>query len=237
MAAPTALVIGGSGFLGSHVVRQLVADGVPTRVMLRASSSTLGIDDLDVERCYGDVLDAEGLRAAMAGVADVYYCVVDTRAWLRDPAPLVRTNVEGLRVVLDVAATMPLNRFVFTSSLVTLAISPNRLVTEADPHNWVDRGGAYVASRLAAEQLLLSYVRDRGVPGIAMCVSNTYGSRDHLPTPHGQLVALAARGKLPFYFRGAGSDVVAIDDAARALVLAASKGRIGERYFVGERWM
>lgn len=50
-----------------------------------------------------------------------YYCVVDTRAWLRDPAPLFRTNVEGLRNVLDVAVNQPdLRRFVFTSTYATV---------------------------------------------------------------------------------------------------------------------
>jgi nucleoside-diphosphate-sugar epimerase len=97
------LVIGASGFLGSHVTRQLVATGADVRVMLRRTSSTKGIDDLDVERCYGDILDDDALRAAMTGCDVVYYCVVDARMWLRDPEPLFRTNVEGLRHVLDAA--------------------------------------------------------------------------------------------------------------------------------------
>ena len=99
------LVIGASGFVGSHVTRQLVEDGKDVRVMLRKTSSTKAFDDLDVERHYGDVSDDEALRAAMADCDDVFYCVVDTRFWLRDPAPLFRTNVEGLRHVLDAAST------------------------------------------------------------------------------------------------------------------------------------
>jgi dihydroflavonol-4-reductase len=78
------LVIGASGFLGSHVTRQLADTGADVRVMLRRTSSTKGIDDLDVERCYGDVFDDDALRAAMSGCDVVYYCVVDARMWLRD---------------------------------------------------------------------------------------------------------------------------------------------------------
>src|SRR5271167_4477695 len=132
------LVIGASGFLGSHVTRQLVASGADLRVMLRRTSSTKGIDDLDVERCYGDVFDDSALAAAMAGCDVVYYCVVDARMWLRDPAPLFRTNVDGLRHVLDAAAEADLKKFVFTSTAGALAISDRRVVTEDDPHNWYE---------------------------------------------------------------------------------------------------
>ena len=99
----TSLVIGANGYLGSHVTRQLVAAGEDVRVMVRAGANTIAIDDLDVTRYEGDIWDNQTLRAAMTGADVVYYCVVDTRGWLRDPTPLYRTNVEGTRNVLDVA--------------------------------------------------------------------------------------------------------------------------------------
>jgi nucleoside-diphosphate-sugar epimerase len=229
------LVIGPSGFLGSHVTRQLVATGADVRVMLRRTSSTKGIDDLPVERCYGDVFDDGALRAAMAGCDVVYYCVVDARMWLRDPAPLFRTNVEGLRHVLDAALDADLKKFVYTSTAGALAISDSRRVTEDDPHNW-DQGGAYIEARLAGENLLLSYARDKGLPGVALCISTTYGPGDWAPTPHGSLIALVANGRFPFYF-GYSSEVVGIEDAATAMLLAAERGRNGERYIISDRYM
>ncbi len=229
------LVIGASGFLGSHVTRQLVAAGADVRVMLRHNSSTKGIDDLDVERCYGDVFDDDALRAAMTGCDVVYYCVVDARMWLRDPAPLFRTNVEGLRHVLDAALDADLTKFVFTSTTATLAISDRRVVTEDDAHNW-DQGGAYVEARVAAEKMLMSYVQDKGLPAVAMCISTTYGPGDWAPTPHGSLIALVATGRFPFYF-GYSAEVVGIEDAARAMLLAAEHGRNGERYIISDRYM
>src|SRR4051812_6583235 len=114
------LGIGANGFLGSHVTRQLVERGDDVRGMGRRNGKTVGIDDLDVQRFSGDVFDTATLREAMDGCDVVYYCVVDTRAWLRDPAPLFRTNVEGTRSVLDVARQVNLKRFVFTSSYVTV---------------------------------------------------------------------------------------------------------------------
>ena len=237
MAGRIKLVIGASGFLGSHVTRQLVHRGDDVRVMVRRSSSTKGISDLDVEYRYGDIFDDQALREAMDGCDVVYYCVVDARAWLRDPAPLFRTNVDGLQHVLDAAVAADLSRFVFTSTIGTIAISDDRPATEDMPFNWYEKGGAYIQSRVDAENLVLQYARERGLPAVAMCVANTYGPGDWQPTPHGGLVALAAAGKLPLRFNGLSYEVVGIADAANALVLAADNGRNGERYIVSERFM
>jgi dihydroflavonol-4-reductase len=232
------LVIGASGFLGSHVTRQLVERGERVRVLLRRTSSTAAIEDLDVERHYGDVFDDAALREAMTGCDDLFYCVVDTRAWLRDPAPLFRTNVEGLRHVLDAAVAADLRRFVFTSTIGTIAVSADGgPVTEAEPFNWMDKGGGYIRSRVEAENLVLRYARECQLPAVALCVSNTYGPGDFEPTPHGSLLAAAARGKMPVYVKGMSMEVVGVEDAAQALLLAAEKGRVGERYIVSERFI
>jgi dihydroflavonol-4-reductase len=143
-------------FLGSHVTRQFVDRGDDVRVLIRRTSSTKAIEDLDVEYHYGDIFDDAALRAAMAGCDDVFYCVVDTRAWLRDPAPLFRTNVEGLRHVLDAAVDADLRRFVFTSTIGTIGIpAERRPATEEDELNWADKAGAYVRSRVEAENLVM----------------------------------------------------------------------------------
>lgn len=234
----TKLVIGASGFLGSHVTRELVARGDDdVRVLIRTTSSTRAIEGLPVDVRYGDVADAGALAAAMAGCDVVYYCVVDARPWLRDPEPLWRTNVEGLRTVLDVAAQAGLSRFVFTSTIGTIGLVDDGLADESTAHNWGDVGGAYIASRVAAERLLLDYCAEKGLPGVAMCVANTYGPGDWLPTPHGGLLAAAVRGKLPFYIDGYEAEVVGVEDAARALILAGERGRPGHRYIVSERFM
>ena len=120
-AAVKKLVIGASGFLGSHVTRQLVEHGDDVRVMVRRTSNIRGIEDLAVERCYGDIFDDDALATAMTGCDVVFYCVVDARMWLRDPAPLFHTDVEGLQHVLDAAVNARLRKFVFTSTTGTLA--------------------------------------------------------------------------------------------------------------------
>lgn len=84
---------------------------------------------------------------------------------------------------------------------------------------------------------MLQCARERQLPAVALCVANTYGPRDWQPTPQGNLVALAAAGRMPFHFDGLGYEVVGIEDAANALVLAADYGQNGERYIVSERFM
>jgi dihydroflavonol-4-reductase len=230
----SALVIGANGYLGSHVTRQLVGDGHDVRVMVRDGANTIGIDDLPVTRFVGDIWANDTLRKAMAGVDDVYYCVVDTRGWLRDPAPLFRTNVDGTRNVLDVATDSGLRKFVFTSSYVTVGRRRGRVASEDDVI--VERGlTPYVRSRVQAENLVLTYAKERGLPAVAMCVSTTYGGGDWGRTPHGAIIAGAAFGKLPFVMRGIELEAVGVDDAARALILAAEHGRVGERYLISEK--
>ncbi|HVQ98008.1 MAG TPA: NAD-dependent epimerase/dehydratase family protein [Mycobacterium sp.] len=234
MTAAPKLVIGANGFLGSHVTRQLVGDGADVRVMVRSGADTRSIDDLSVTRFHGDVFDSDTLRAAMDGCDDVYYCVVDTRAWLRDPAPLFRTNVEGTRNVLDVAKVAGLHRFVFTSSYATVGRRHGHVATEDDQIKR-RRLTPYVESRLQAEDLVLRYAKECGLPAVAMCVSTTYGSGDWGRTPHGAFIAGAVFGKLPFTMNGIHLEAVGVDDAARALILAAECGRIGERYLISEK--
>jgi dihydroflavonol-4-reductase len=236
-AGQRALVMGASGNVGACVTRHLVSSGADVRVLLRKSSSTNGIDGLDVERHYGDLFDTADVAAAMSGRDVVYYCVVDTRAELRDPAPLFKTNVNGLRNVLDVAVHANLQRFVFLSTIGTIAVGRNgETVDEDTPFNWADEAGSYIESRREAERLVLSCVADHGLPAVVANVSNPYGPPDWQPR-QGMFVKLAALGKLPFYIHGVGAEVVGIDDVADALLLAAQRGRIGERYIISERYM
>jgi len=236
MISGKALVIGASGFLGSHVVKALVADGRDVRIMVRESSDTRATDHLDVERVIGAIDDAEALKSAMRGCDSVFYCVVDTRAWLRDPSPLYYTNVECLKTVLEGALAVNLSRFVFTSTFGTIGLNPSGVSTEDDTFNWWDRAPDYVKCRVEAENLLMDYCRERGLPGIACCVGNTYGADDIQPTPHGQMVKDAATGQMSVTWEGGGPSV-GIRDAARALLLAEEHGQVGERYIVADRWL
>ncbi len=231
-----ALVMGANGFMGSHTVRSLVGDARQVRVMLRKSSNTDSIDGLPVERHYGDVADVDSMVKAMRGCGSVFYSVVDTRAWLSDPAPLYSCNVDGLINALEAAMNAGIKRFVFTSSMATIGKPAEGRASEEDAFNWWDTAPDYIKTRVLAENKLLQYCREKDFPGIALCVANTYGPQDYQPTPHGGLLWNAARGKLPKALDCA-APTVDIRDAAQAALLAERYGRPGERYIVANEYI
>jgi dihydroflavonol-4-reductase len=204
---------------------------------VRPSSSTEAFADAGVTIIRGELTDTAALRAAMSGVDAVHYCIVDTRAWLRDPAPLFHTNVQLLGNVVDAAVEVGVPRFVFCSTVGTIGISHDGPADETTPHNWRKLGGPYIEARLQAEELVLEAHRTRGLPAVVLNVGTTYGPNDLGPTPHGKMVRAAAVGKVAAYVKGASMEVVAIDDAAAAFPLAEERGRLGERYVISERYL
>jgi len=230
------LVTGASGFVGSHTARLLVEKGRKVRVLLRRTSKTEAIEGLPVEIFYGDVLDPESLRVAMDGCGSVFYSVVDPRFWLTDPAPLYRNNVEGLINAMDAALSCGIERFIFTSTMGTLGVNPDGPVTEDIGFNWRDRAPPYILARLEAENRFLDYCRERGLPGVALCVANTYGPRDFQPTPHGKMLWDVSRGKVGFTV-DTGAPTVDIRDVAEAALLAERYGRGGERYIIANEFI
>ncbi len=230
------LVAGASGFVGSHIARQLVQQGREVRVLLRRTSSTKAIEGLDVEIHYGDVLDPASLREAMAGCGSVFYSVLDPRFWLTDTSILYRNNVDGLVNAMDVALECGIEKFVFTSTMGTLGLNPDGPVTEDTPFNWMDRAPTYIRARLEAENRLLEYCRDKGLPGVALCIANTYGPEDYQPTPHGGMLWKVACGQAK-QVMDAAAPTVDIRDAAQACLLAEEKGRIGERYIIANEYV
>ena len=231
MSETVSLVMGANGFLGSHVARQLVAANQPTKVFIRSTADTRSVDDLALPEFYGDVMDRDSLRAALQECDIIYYCIVDTRAWLKDTSPLFETNIDGLKNVLAVAVEVGVKKFIFTSSIVTIGIQDQGLVNEENLFNWYDKAPAYVRCRAQAEKMVLDCAEQKGLDAVAMCIANTYGPGDIQPTPHGELIknVVFEKTSLPI---DAANPVVDIRDAATAMILASSKGRKGERYIV-----
>jgi dihydroflavonol-4-reductase len=230
------LVAGASGFVGSHIARLLAQRGRKVRVLLRKSSKADALKDLPVEIHYGDVLDPASLRKAMEGCGSVFYSVVDPRFWLTDITPLYRNNVEGLVNAMDAALACGIQRFVFTSTMGTLGINPKGLVTEDIEFNWMDRAPPYIRARLEAENRMLAYCREKGLPGIALCIANTYGPQDYQPTPHNEMLWKVASGKIGFTV-DAGAPTIDIRDAAEAALQAEQHGRAGERYIIANEFI
>jgi dihydroflavonol-4-reductase len=139
--------------------------------------------------------------------------------------------------VLDVGTDAELHRFVFCSTIGTIALGDGRgPVTEDMPFDWHGKGGPYIESRRQAEDMVLRYATERGLPTVALCVSNPYGPRDWQPN-QGLMVKMAAFGKIPVYVNGVATEVVGVEDVADAFLLAGELGRIGERYIISDTYM
>ena len=228
-----ALVTGANGFLGSAVVRALLADGSAVRALVRSGSDRRNLVGLDVEIVDGDLTDRGSLAAAAAGCDAVFHVAADYRLWVADAAPMYRTNVEGSVNVLEAAAAAGASRMVYTSSVAVLGINKDR--TPADENTPVSVGdmvGHYKRSKFLAEAAVRTRAQELGFPVVTVNPSTPIGPRDIKPTPTGRILLDAAAGRMPA-FVDTGLNLVHVDDVARGHLAAARVGRPGERYILG----
>jgi dihydroflavonol-4-reductase len=227
------LLTGATGFVGSAIARALVAAGYPVRALVRAGGVRNNLAGVGLETFDGDICDAAALARAMAGVRYVVHAAADYRLWARDPAALVRTNVEGTRLVMQAALRAGAERVVHTSSVATLATRPTGdAADETTPLDERAAIGAYKRSKVAAERVVEAMVAHDGLPAVIVNPSTPLGPRDIKPTPTGRIIVEAARGRVPAYV-DTGMNLVHVDDVAYGHVAALTRGRIGERYILG----
>jgi dihydroflavonol-4-reductase len=229
----TALVTGANGFLGSAVVRALLADGSAVRALVRSGSDRRNLDGLDVEVAVGDLTDCDSLRRAAAGCSLVFHVAADYRLWVADPKPMYRSNLDGSVNVLEAAAAAGAKRLVYTSSVAVLGLNKDRTPADEDtPVTVEDMVGHYKRSKFLAEQA----VRKRGAeiefPVVTVNPSTPIGPRDVKPTPTGRILLDAAAGRMPA-FVDTGLNLVHVDDVAAGHLAAAKLGVPGERYILG----
>jgi dihydroflavonol-4-reductase len=227
-----ALVTGGTGFIGANVARELVAAGATVRVLARPGGDRRALTGVPVEIAEGDLLDPASLRRAVAGVQTVFHVAADYRLWVPDPVALYRANVDGTRAVLEAAAQAGVGRVVHTSSVGALGIpgdgTPGR---EDTPVTLADMVGDYKRSKFMAEQVALDYAR-RGLPVVVVNPSAPVGPWDVKPTPTGRMIVDFMRGRMVATL-DTGLNIVHVRDVARGHVLAAERGKPGERYILG----
>jgi dihydroflavonol-4-reductase len=227
------LVTGATGFVGSAVLRALVAEGRKVRALVRPDSPRQNLEGVACELALGDMTDAASMRQALEGVRQLYHVAADYRLWARDPLALRRANVEGTRIVMEAALAAGVERIVYTSSVATLrAADAATVVDETQPLKEAEAIGAYKQSKVAAERLVERMADDRGLPVVIVNPSTPIGPRDIKPTPTGRMVLEAAQGKIPA-FVDTGLNLVHVDDVAAGHLAAMERGRIGERYVLG----
>ena len=233
----TTLVTGATGFVGSHVARQLVSSGENVRVLVRPTSNFKLLEDLRVERVEGDLRDAGSIERATRGVRRVFHVAADYRLWTQHPEELYESNVEGTRRLIAAAERSGVERIVYTSTVATIAVPQHgaALPNEATAARLEEMIGHYKRSKFLAEQVALDAAK-AGAPVVIVNPTAPVGPGDWKPTPTGRIILDFLLGKMPAYV-DTGLNVVAVEDVAAGHLLAAEKGRSGERYILGGRNM
>jgi dihydroflavonol-4-reductase len=229
-------VTGASGFIGANLTHELVARGHRVKALLRPGSDVRGLKGAEIERVEGDVSDPAALKAAMRGCNWCFHLAASYHLWLRDYQPMYAANVEGTRHVIEAAADAGCSRIVYTSTVgcIGLPQSVNGQVTPTDettPVSGAQMSNHYKRSKWQAEQVATKLAR-KGLPVIIVNPSAPVGPRDVKPTPTGQVIVDFLNRKMPAYL-DTGLNWVHVRDVAAGHILAAEKGRFGERYILG----
>jgi dihydroflavonol-4-reductase len=227
------LITGASGFLGAALVRAFRDAGYDVRALVRATSPRREIEGLGAELVEGDILDRVSIAAAAAGAGALVHAAADYRLWAPRPEEIVRTNVEGTRIVMEEALKAGVPRIVHTSSVATIAPGPDgHPADETRPLAVADAIGAYKKSKVIAERLVETMIARDRLPAVIVNPSTPIGPRDVKPTPTGRIIVEAAMGRMPGYV-DTGLNLAHVDDVAAGHLAALRRGRVGQRYILG----
>ncbi len=228
------LVTGATGFLGSHVARQLAGRGEQVRVLARPSSDTRALEGFETERFIGDLRDVASLERALAGVTRVFHVAADYRLWARNPREIHESNVIGTRNLLEAAKRTGVEMFVYTSTVATIAVPREGALPDETTQSSVEEMiGHYKRSKFEAEQCAMR-AAEEGLPVVIVNPTTPVGPGDWKPTPTGKIIVDFLNGRMPGYV-DTGLNFVPVEDCATGHLLAAERGRVGQRYILGGR--
>ncbi len=227
------LITGASGFVGSAVLRRLIAAGHTVRALIRPNSDPRNLMGLPVETATGDLTDRRSLDRAMAGCSFLFHVAAVYRLWVRHREEIYETNVTGTRNVMLAAGNAGVKRIVYTSSVATLGLtSDGSPADESTPAYLKDMVGHYKRSKFLAEAEVRRLANEEGLPVVIVNPSTPVGPRDIKPTPTGRLILDAALARMPAYV-DTGLNIVHVEDVAIGHLLAFERGEIGDRYILG----
>jgi dihydroflavonol-4-reductase len=229
-------VTGGSGFIGANLVHELVNRGHRVKALLRPGSDLRGLEGAVYEKVAGDVSDRALLEKAMRGCDWCFHVAASYHLWLADYAPMYAANVDGTRNVIEAATSAGCSRIVYTSTVgcIGLPKEVDGKVTPTDestPVAEAQMSNHYKLSKWKAE-VVARELAAKNAPVVIVNPSAPIGPRDVKPTPTGKVIVDLLNRQMPAYL-DTGLNWVHVRDVALGHILAAEKGRIGERYILG----
>ncbi len=228
----SALVLGSTGCIGNNVTRACLAAGWSVRAFRRPTSPTWMLDGLDVEQVTGDLAQPASLADAMRGCDVVFHAAAYYPRHSLDINGSLREAVLGMRNVLAAGERTGIGRLVFTSTLTTIGppSEPGRLSNEQDFYLPGSTGSAYFESKWAMEVEAWRAIAN-GAPLVIVNPSAVFGPWDVGPAT-GEIMVNVAKGRMPFWL-DLEVNLVDARDVGAGQVLAAERGRVGQRYILG----
>ncbi len=229
-------VTGASGFIGANLVHELIARGHRVRALLRPGADTRGLAGAEYEAVPGDVADRDSLARSLRGCDWCFHVAASYHLWLPDYAPMYAANVDGTRNVIEAAAAAGCSRIVYTSTVgcIGLPREINGSVVPTDenaPVSEAQMSNDYKRSKWRAE-VIARDLAAKGAPVVIVNPSAPIGPRDVKPTPTGQVIVDFLHRRMPAYL-DTGLNWAHVHDVAVGHILAAERGRVGERYILG----
>ncbi len=229
-----AFLTGATGFIGSHIALHLLTKGWRVRALKRPQSPAPYLENADIEWHPGDIRYLEQVQAAMAGCEVVFHAAADYRLWVRHPEELFETNVTGTINVMRAAFLKRVERVVYTSSVGALGLRNDRKpADESTPVRLEDMIGHYKRSKFLAEREVERFLA-QGLPVVMVHPTTPVGPGDHKPTPTGKIIVDFLNRRMPAYL-DTGLNLIHVSDVAEGHRLALERGRIGQKYILGNQ--
>lgn len=228
------LVTGATGFIGANLVRELLKQGYAVKALVREGSDHRNIDGLNIEVVHGDLREKESLNKALSGCDVLFHVAASYTLWASNPRAIYETNVNGTENILTVARDKGIRKVVYTSTESTIGINHNGSLGTEEAETPLDKlPGHYKKSKLMAERLALKMCRE-GLPLVVVNPTTPVGTLDVKPTPTGKFIVDFLNHRMPAYVN-TGLNMVDVEDVAKGHILALEKGRIGEKYILGNK--
>lgn len=225
-----AIVLGATGFIGSHIVRALNGEEIDVRVLRRSTSPTLALEGLRYESTRGDLNDRHSLVEAFRGCHVLFHAAGYYPIYSFAKKKQQTIALQQMKNVLAAAKEAKIGKIIYTSSMSTIGSHPRKPANEETPYDPKKFKGLYYEIKYLLEQEALAAAQ-RGFPLVVVNPTGVFGDYDVKPTS-GTLVVKIARQEVPFLI-DAKMNVVDVHTVARAQVMAMKLGKVGRRYIIG----